>query len=65
MDDTFWLSNTREHMQQRVELHWAWCQYNGIKMNIEKSTYTFVPQKGKERAEPPPPPTIGGVKARI
>ena len=56
MDDTFWLASNREDMQKRVEMHWVWCQYNGIKINIDKSTYTYVPSRGKEKADPPPPP---------
>ena len=65
MDDTFWLASNREDMQKRVEMHWAWCQYNGIKMNIDKSTYTYVPRRGREKAEPPPPPQIGDKRAKV
>ena len=50
MDDAVWYSHDRAEMVQRVEVQAEFCKYHGIKLNMDKSTYTVV--KAKEEASP-------------
>jgi hypothetical protein len=50
MDDAVWYSHDRSEMVQRVEVQAEFCKYHGIKLNMDKSTYTVV--KAKEEASP-------------
>ena len=42
MDDAVWYSETEAEMRRRVEVHSRWCQYHGVKLNLDKSTCTHV-----------------------
>jgi hypothetical protein len=65
MDDAVWYAETAEEMKRRVWVHHVFCQYHGVKLNLSKSTYTYVPPRGGKSATPPPPPEIGGIATKV
>ena len=65
MDDAVWYSETEAEMRRRVEVHSRWCQYHGVKLNLDKSTYTHVPARGCRSKGQPAPPKIEGVAAKV
>jgi hypothetical protein len=65
MDDAVWYSNGKDEMQRRVEVQSAFCKYHGIKLNMNKSTYTVVPKKGGRSAHVPQALEVGGVQSKI
>jgi hypothetical protein len=65
MDDAVWYAEGAEEMQRRVEVQSVFCRYHGIKMNLDKSTYTHVPGRREKSKEAPPPPQIEGVAAKV
>ena len=40
------------------------CAYHGVKLNMDKSTYTFVPRRGQSK-EQPTPIEINGVSSKV
>jgi hypothetical protein len=65
MDDAVWYSNSRGEMQRRVEVQSAFCKYHGIKLNMNKSTYTVVPKKGGKVSHVPQSLEVGGIHSKI
>ena len=47
MDDAVWYAHTKAEMVRRVEVQAEFCKYHGIKLNLDKSTYTVVGGRGE------------------
>ena len=65
MDDAVWFANSREEMQRRVEVQQAFCTYHGVRLNLDKSTYTCVPTKGKRSGHVSRPIEVNGVMSKV
>ena len=59
MDDTSWIAGTRKEMQDRVDWHYEWSSWHGIKLNIDKCNYT------RRLTERDWSPKIGELQAKL